>query len=97
MKPEWGIKRTCQECDATFYDLKKNPITCPKCFAIYDEKALAEKRAVSLNGNEETETETVRDDELYIEDEFFLDTPTELLESLEEIEDEYEGKQARTN
>jgi len=30
-KPEWGQKRNCQGCSARFYDLKKDPIICPKC------------------------------------------------------------------
>jgi uncharacterized protein (TIGR02300 family) len=28
---ELGTKRTCPNCAARFYDLLKNPITCPKC------------------------------------------------------------------
>lgn len=35
-KPEWGKKRTCQSCSARFYDLMKDPITCPKCEAVFD-------------------------------------------------------------
>jgi len=34
-KPELGTKRVCQSCGAKFYDLSKDPITCPKCGAIY--------------------------------------------------------------
>jgi uncharacterized protein (TIGR02300 family) len=30
-KPELGTKRLCGECGAKFYDLNKDPITCPKC------------------------------------------------------------------
>jgi len=33
-KPEWGAKRLCQSCGAKFYDLKRTPITCPKCAAV---------------------------------------------------------------
>lgn len=33
-----GTKRTCQsnECGARFYDLNRNPITCPICGTIYE-------------------------------------------------------------
>lgn len=33
-----GTKRTCQssECGARFYDLSRNPITCPVCGTIYE-------------------------------------------------------------
>ena len=30
-KPELGTKRLCGSCAAKFYDLSKDPITCPKC------------------------------------------------------------------
>ena len=41
-KPEWGEKRECSECGARFYDLKRDPIVCPKCdtqFVVVVEKA----------------------------------------------------------
>lgn len=33
-----GTKRTCQsdECGSRFYDLNRNPITCPICGSIYE-------------------------------------------------------------
>jgi uncharacterized protein (TIGR02300 family) len=33
-----GTKRTCQsnECGARFYDLNRNPISCPVCGSIYE-------------------------------------------------------------
>lgn len=31
VKPEWGTKRACLSCGAKFYDLRKEPIICPKC------------------------------------------------------------------
>ena len=43
-KPEWGTKRTCQSCSAHFYDLRKDPITCPKCGATYDPEAILKSR-----------------------------------------------------
>ena len=43
-KPEWGTKRTCQSCSAHFYDLRKDPIICPKCGATYDPEAILKSR-----------------------------------------------------
>ena len=34
-KPELGSKHQCQNCGARFFDLNKNPITCPKCGTIF--------------------------------------------------------------
>ena len=36
-KAERGTKRTCQnpECGSRFYDLNRDPITCPICSSVY--------------------------------------------------------------
>lgn len=34
-KPEWGKKRKCQNCGAKYYDLMKEPATCPKCETVF--------------------------------------------------------------
>jgi len=43
-KPSWGTKRTCPSCSAHFYDLEKNPATCPKCAYSFDPSALFKPR-----------------------------------------------------
>ena len=30
-KPEWGAKHLCENCGAKFYDMLRDPVTCPKC------------------------------------------------------------------
>jgi uncharacterized protein (TIGR02300 family) len=40
-KPELGTKRACVNCAAKFYDLNKDPITCPKCGTEFAVAALA--------------------------------------------------------
>jgi uncharacterized protein (TIGR02300 family) len=35
-KSEWGTKRTCPNCGARFYDLRRNPAECPKCGNRFD-------------------------------------------------------------
>ncbi|WP_298260516.1 TIGR02300 family protein [uncultured Litoreibacter sp.] len=30
-KEEWGVKRVCPSCQVRFYDLQKDPLTCPSC------------------------------------------------------------------
>jgi uncharacterized protein (TIGR02300 family) len=45
-KPEWGMKRTCHHCGARFYDLRRSPIICPKCEAVFNpESAVKTRRA----------------------------------------------------
>ncbi|MEB3701866.1 TIGR02300 family protein [Candidatus Bealeia paramacronuclearis] len=43
-KIEWGTKRTCQQCNAKFYDLNKSPINCPKCHQEFDPEATQKRR-----------------------------------------------------
>ncbi|MEX5728228.1 uncharacterized protein Ga0609869_001581 [Rhodovulum iodosum] len=30
-KEEWGVKRVCPNCSTRFYDLQRDPMTCPSC------------------------------------------------------------------
>ncbi len=43
-KPEWGMKRHCASCGAAFYDLKKDPIVCPKCGVTFQPDAVLKPR-----------------------------------------------------
>ena len=40
-KPELGTKRLCAGCGAKYYDLNKDPITCPKCGTVYEVAVVA--------------------------------------------------------
>ncbi|WP_026606221.1 TIGR02300 family protein [Methylocapsa acidiphila] len=40
-KPELGNKHQCQHCGARFFDLNRNPITCPKCGTVFQATALS--------------------------------------------------------
>ena len=37
--PDRGNKRTCPSCDARFYDLNRDPMTCPMCQEQFDVSA----------------------------------------------------------
>lgn len=39
-----GVKRACPSCSARFYDLGKNPATCPKCHTSFDVTAPVKPR-----------------------------------------------------
>ncbi len=53
VKPEWGVKRICHSCGAPFYDLRKDPIVCPKCGATYDPEAILKSRRTRMPAAEE--------------------------------------------
>lgn len=70
-KPELGTKRSCSQCGAKFYDLNRDPMTCPKCGAVFDVASLLavqssavkvrEKRAPEPDANEEESEEALVD------------------------------------
>lgn len=43
-KPEWGTKRICPSCGTRYYDMRKEPATCPSCSTVFDPEALLKSR-----------------------------------------------------
>jgi len=43
-KAEWGVKRACPKCSVRFYDLQKDPMTCPSCGAVFDVASLTQQK-----------------------------------------------------
>ena len=48
---DWGLKHTCQECGAKYYDMGRSPISCPLCGATLIEKPVL-ARSAPLPSNE---------------------------------------------
>ena len=46
-KAERGTKRTCQSCNARFYDLNREEIVCPMCGAVFELETPAEPEEVA--------------------------------------------------
>ncbi len=44
-KEEWGVKRACPKCLVRFYDLQKDPMTCPSCGASFDVSSLTQQKS----------------------------------------------------
>jgi uncharacterized protein (TIGR02300 family) len=62
-KPEWGTKRICPSCGARYYDLQRDPVTCPKCGTPFDPEAFLRARR-ARPAVVEKELEPVAADEL---------------------------------
>ncbi len=95
-KDEWGLKRACPSCATRFYDLQRDPMTCPSCGATFTAESLlagksrparvekAKPAAAATRGAQEVEA----DDEV-----IDADTDADILEDdedsvdLEEIAD----------
>lgn len=45
-KAEWGAKRLCASCGERFYDLNRDPITCPECGVLFEVEALTRGKRV---------------------------------------------------
>ena len=81
VKPEWGVKRICHSCGAPFYDLRKDPIVCPKCGATYDPEAILKSRRTRAPVVEEKEAApAILDEE--------AETEKPEIEEVEEVEEE---------
>lgn len=89
-KPEWGTKRICHGCGVRFYDLHRDPITCPKCGTEFDPEALLRSRKIRTSADskvkprkqeaplpEDMEDEVIEDD----------DDDDSLIESTDDLDD----------
>ncbi|SFK29881.1 TIGR02300 family protein [Methylocapsa palsarum] len=54
-KPELGNKHQCQNCGAKFFDLNKNPITCPKCGTIFHAAPLSRTARAAATDDDDGE------------------------------------------
>jgi len=97
-KPEWGVKRFCGGCGARFYDMRRDPIVCPKCGVTHDPIGLVKsarlKSAVAAKPDPKpvpAEVEDVvddsDDDDLLIDESDDIDDTDEDAEDDEAIED----------
>ena len=48
-----GTKRTCQSCEQRFYDLNRNPATCPMCGAVQAKETRESRRPVADDQEDE--------------------------------------------
>ncbi|KZM50922.1 TIGR02300 family protein [Labrenzia sp. OB1] len=60
-KPELGTKRLCPSCGAKYYDLNRDPITCPKCSTVF-ETVMTARAAKAAKAAEKPEEEEDDDD-----------------------------------
>jgi len=75
-KKDLGTKRVCPECEAKFYDLAKNPATCPMCKNSFDPAELDIKPIIHTGPlkpqkstmDDEDDAEEVKAEELDEED-----------------------------
>jgi uncharacterized protein (TIGR02300 family) len=64
VKPEWGLKRICPNCGTRYYDMQRDPITCPRCSAPFDPEAFKARRVRVPAPTEAEPTEPMADEEI---------------------------------
>ncbi|MDG3440135.1 TIGR02300 family protein [Nitrospirillum amazonense] len=80
-KPEWGTKRICPNCGTRYYDMRKNPPTCPSCSTVFDPEALLKSRRARPILADDTKKPVLDDEDTGVEVE-----DEEKEEALEEAE-----------
>lgn len=55
--PELGAKRQCQTCGTKFFDFNRDPITCPKCGAVFEAVLTSRAAARAAPAAEDPEVE----------------------------------------
>ncbi|MEZ5778789.1 MAG: TIGR02300 family protein [Paracoccaceae bacterium] len=63
-KDEWGVKRLCPHCASRFYDLQRDPMTCPECGHTFTVESLTSGRGRTMVA----EKTSKKDDEAVVED-----------------------------
>ncbi len=61
-KPELGTKRLCSGCGAKYYDLNRDPITCPKCGTVFEIVTASRAAKASTKAAETQEEEEEQPD-----------------------------------
>ena len=103
VKASWGIKRTCQNCAARFYDLNKSPIKCPKCGREHDREDFVKVRrgraaatsaaaaaAAAAAAKEAAAAKSKKLEDVALEDEAALEADDEALADADDLADEAE-------
>lgn len=77
-KEEWGVKRVCPKCAVRFYDLQKDPMTCPSCEVTFDLASLTQQKTRTVAPEKVTPKPVKTVDESEVDDaEVVLDDDAE--------------------
>ncbi|SRR5690606_19651708 len=89
-KDEWGVKRLCPHCTSRFYDLARDPMTCPECGHTFTADSLIAGRGRVLISDKAAAKEEDLDMEDLAEDDLDADASDDDLDDdlLESDEDD---------
>ena len=81
-KDEWGVKRLCPSCSTRFYDLQRDPMTCPNCGATVTVDSLTAAKAKTLR------PEKLMPEPQDIEDLPGIDNDDDVIDDSDDLDDE---------
>ena len=88
-KPDWGKKLTCPSCGARFYNLNKEPATCPKCEATVEiQPVLKPRRTPAEAPKPKKDVEKVSDDDDDVDALLDDDDDDDLIEDTSDLDDD---------
>lgn len=86
-----GTKRTCTSCGERFYDLSREPITCPACGFVHGPEAFVRQRPqVALVETPAKPAPAEESDDIEIEDVGLADD-AELIEETDDLDEDDDG------
>ncbi|MDR2723826.1 MAG: FYDLN acid domain-containing protein [Holosporaceae bacterium] len=80
-RDNWGIKRTCLNCGARFYDFSKSPIICPACGTIFDPDYLSKRKTKNF---QEKSDDVIEDIDTVVEGADLIDESSDDLDDCDE-------------
>ncbi len=98
---DWGLKHTCQECSAKYYDMGRSPITCPLCGALLVEKTVLARSGPVPNNDTppspEVKEDPLEDESLESEEADEILPDDEVLPDLEDENDDVDPEEEITS
>lgn len=87
-KPEWGAKRLCASCGERFYDLNRDPITCPSCGALFEIEVLTRGKRVRAVARPDAVAKVVDVEDVELVDDEDEDDDAVVLDDADEDDDD---------
>ncbi len=84
-KDKLGTKRTCPNCEGKFFDLNKNPLTCPLCKKVFSLEDIIKKRGETKLSSKDVPIELDNDEML---PESSIDNDDDLVEDTSDLSDD---------
>lgn len=75
-KDEWGVKRLCPSCSTRFYDLQRDPMTCPSCSNVFTLESLNAGRNRTLISEKAMAAKIIPDDDIDTDEDVIDDEDT---------------------